>query len=125
MAQATQINAQSISAESVRYLQDLLRIDTTNPPGNETQAADYIAAVLRRDGYEPRIIESEPGRGNLVARYRGTGELGPLLLYGHVDVVMAEPQHWTHGPFSGDLADGCVWARGTLAMKSMVAQELM
>jgi acetylornithine deacetylase/succinyl-diaminopimelate desuccinylase-like protein len=81
--------------------------------------------VLHREGYEPQVIESSPGRGNVVARYPGSGRLAPLLLYGHTDVVTAEPQHWTHGPFSGDLADGCVWGRGALDMKSMVVQELM
>lgn len=118
-------HADALTNESVRYLQDLLRINTTNPPGNETQAVEYIADVLRREGYDPHLIESSPGRGNVVARYQGTGELEPLLIYGHVDVVTADARRWRHGPFSGDMGDGCIWGRGALDMKGMVAQELM
>lgn len=123
---ATAMPATDISAdEAVLHLQNLLRIDTTNPPGNETAAAEYLARVLRQEGYEPQVLESTPGRGNVVARYHGTGELQPLLIYGHIDVVTAEPSRWSRGPFSGDVADGCIWGRGALDMKSMVAQELM
>lgn len=111
--------------ESVRVLQALLRIDTTNPPGNETRAAGYLAGILRQEGFDPRVIESAPGRGNLVVRYGGTGERKPFLLYVHTDVVAAESKYWTHPPFSGALADGCIWGRGALDVKSMVAQGLM
>lgn len=125
MSQTMAPHADALTNESVRYLQDLLRINTTNPPGNETQAVEYIADVLRREGYDPHLIESSPGRGNVVARYQGTGELEPLLIYGHVDVVTADARRWRHGPFSGDMGDGCIWGRGALDMKGMVAQELM
>jgi len=111
--------------EAIRHLQALLQFDTTNPPGNETPAVTYLANVLGRDGFEPVVVESSSGRGNVVARFPGTGELEPLLLYGHVDVVMAEPKHWRHPPFSGDLANDCIWGRGALDMKSVVAQQLM
>lgn len=111
--------------EAVRYLQDLLRFDTTNPPGNELPAAQYLAGILRQEGYDPQILESAPGRANIVVRYRGSGERAPLLLYTHLDVVRAEPEHWSHPPFSGDQADGCLWGRGALDMKSTVAQALM
>jgi acetylornithine deacetylase/succinyl-diaminopimelate desuccinylase-like protein len=125
MAQALQSDVQAHADEAVGYLQELLRIDTTNPPGNETEAAKYLAGILRREGYDPTVVESAPGRGNVVVRYRGTGEREPLLIYGHLDVVMAEPKRWTREPFSGAVEDGCVWGRGALDMKSMVAQELM
>lgn len=115
----------AVRAEVVHHLQELLRIDTTNPPGNETAAARYLAGVLKEAGYEPAVLESAPGRGNVVVRYRGTGEAEPLLIYGHTDVVTAEPEQWTRDPFSGDSADGYIWGRGALDMKSMVAQELM
>jgi acetylornithine deacetylase/succinyl-diaminopimelate desuccinylase-like protein len=115
----------SLRAEAVQHLQTLLRIDTTNPPGNETAAAEYLAGVLREAGYEPAVLESSPGRGSVVARYSGSGEAAPLLIYGHTDVVTADPERWTRGPFSGDVADGYIWGRGALDMKSMVAQELM
>src|SRR5579864_5585697 len=86
---------QALGQESVRYLQDLLRIDTTNPPGNETEAAQYLAGLLRAEGYEPRVIESAPGRGSVITRYPGSDLLPPLLVFGHLDVVMAESQYWT------------------------------
>lgn len=110
---------------AVRHLQELLRFDTTNPPGNETPAAEYLARVLRHAGYDPLLLESAPGRGNVVARYAGDGSRKPLLLYGHLDVVMAELHRWARDPFSGDVVAGDVWGRGALDMKSMVAQELM
>lgn len=118
-------NSQTVSDTAVEHLRRLLQIDTTNPPGNETAAARYLADVLAGEGYDPQVLESAPGRGNVVARYRGSGERPPLLLYGHTDVVTADAEHWSHEPFSGDLADGCIWGRGALDMKSMVAQELM
>ena len=105
-------------------LRDLIRFDTTNPPGNETPCVEYIAATLRRDGIEPVVLESAPGRGNLVARLKGDGSLPPLLLMGHVDVVPAEADQWQRPPFSGDLVDGIVWGRGATDMKQMVAMEL-
>lgn len=114
-----------IADESVHHLQELLRIDTTNPPGNETPAVEYLAGILQQEGYDPHLIESVPGRGNLVVRYAGTGERKPFLLYVHTDVVAAESQYWTYPPFSGNLADGCIWGRGALDVKSMVAQGLM
>src|SRR5947209_11161219 len=89
MTQMTRTEARARTDEAVGYLQGLLRIDTTNPPGNETEAAHYLAGVLRREGYEPVVLESSPGRGNVIARFHGTGERKPLLLYGHLDVVMA------------------------------------
>ena len=119
------IDWDSVKEEVTGYLQDLLRIDTTNPPGNETEAAEYIAGVLRREGFEPVITESAPGRGNVTTRLDTGGGEPPLLLLGHTDVVAAEPDKWTRDPFGGDLHDGCVWGRGALDMKNMVAVELM
>lgn len=118
------LDLKSVEVEVTAMLQDLLRLDTTNPPGQETQAAEYIARVLERDGFDPTVTESAPGRGNVTARLQG-GPEPPLLLLGHTDVVAAEPQHWTHPPFSGTLTDGFVWGRGALDMKNMVAVELM
>lgn len=115
----------AIGDEAVGHLQALLRFDTTNPPGDETACVEYIAGTLSAEGYQPVVLESAPGRGNVVARFKGTGQAPPLLIYGHVDVVTAEPDKWRHAPFRGDLADGCIWGRGALDMKGMVAQELM
>lgn len=111
-------------AEALGFLKDLIRIDTTNPPGNERPAADYVAAVLAREGIEPTVLESEPTRASVVARLRGSGRKPPLLLSAHLDVVPAEPEHWTHPPFEAVEADGFVWGRGTIDMKNMAAASL-
>lgn len=118
-------NWPSVTDEIVRHLQALLRLETVNPPGNELLAAEYLAGVLRAEGIEPLVLESAPGRGNVIARLKGTGEKPPLLLYGHTDVVPAEPQHWSHPPFAGEIADGYVWGRGAVDMKGVVAQQLL
>jgi len=115
----------SAKAEVVHHLVELLKLDTTNPPGNETLAVNYLAQVLRAEGIEPMILEYAPGRGNLVARLKGSGAASPLILYGHTDVVPAEPEYWTHPPFAGVIADGYIWGRGTADMKGTVAQQLM
>ena len=114
------IDWDQVSAEVTALLQDLIRIDTTNPPGNEILAAQLIAERLEAEGLEPRISESAPGRGNVTTRLKG-GANDPLLLLGHTDVVAVEPERWTHPPFSGALVDDCVWGRGALDMKNMVA----
>jgi len=121
----TTLNLPTVTQETVRHLQALLRLDTTNPPGNEMLAAEYIAGVLKSEGIEPIVLESTPGRGNVIARLKGTGDAPPLLLYGHTDVVPAEPQYWTHPPFAGEVADGFVWGRGAVDMKGTVAQQLV
>lgn len=120
-----EIDWQEVTAEAVGHLQALLRIDTTNPPGNEREAADYLAEVLSAEGYDPVVLESAPGRGNLVARYRGSGVAPPLLLLSHLDVVPAEPERWERDPFGGEVADGMVWGRGALDMKGIVVMQLM
>ncbi|MBI5653210.1 MAG: M20/M25/M40 family metallo-hydrolase [Chloroflexi bacterium] len=119
------INSNSLQTETTQYLQDLIRIDTTNPPGNETRAAEYLAAIFKREGIEPTILESAPGRGNLVARLKGDGRAAPLLLMVHLDVVTAEPEHWSHPPFGGEIADGYIWGRGALDTKELAVMELI
>lgn len=104
--------------------QHLLRIDTTNPPGNERPAADYLAGKLREVGYEVTVLESAPTRANLVARYRGTGAAAPLLLSAHLDVVEADASKWRQPPFSGVIAEGCLWGRGAIDMKNMAAMSV-
>jgi acetylornithine deacetylase/succinyl-diaminopimelate desuccinylase-like protein len=110
--------------EAIRLCQALLRIDTTNPPGRERPAADLVAGELADAGLEPRVLESLPGRANVIARLRGTGEKPPLLLTAHLDVVEADPTGWSHPPFAGELADGCLWGRGAIDMKNMVAMSV-
>src|SRR6185436_9044358 len=87
--------------EAEELLVALLRVDTTNPPGNERPAAEIVAQALRADGLEPRIVEAAPGRSNLVCRIKGNGTSAPLLLSGHLDVVPADESRWRQPPFSG------------------------
>jgi acetylornithine deacetylase/succinyl-diaminopimelate desuccinylase-like protein len=106
---------------AVELLQELIRFDTTNPPGNEEACVAHIEHLLHAHGIETERYERTPGRPNLVARHAGTNGGAPLLLYGHVDVVTTAGQQWTHPPFGGELVDGYVWGRGALDMKSGVA----
>jgi acetylornithine deacetylase/succinyl-diaminopimelate desuccinylase-like protein len=114
----------------IEDLRELIRIPSINPPPSERpdgerRAADWIAAALTDAGLRPEVLEMVPGRGSVVARLRGDGGGGePLLLLGHLDVVPAPPELWTHDPFAGDLADGYLWGRGAVDMKNLVAMEL-
>jgi acetylornithine deacetylase/succinyl-diaminopimelate desuccinylase-like protein len=113
-----------VRADLVARLQTLVRFDTTNPPGNELPAAEWLADVLAGAGIAPRVLESAPGRASVVARLPGTGELPPLLLMSHIDVVPVEPDRWAHPPFGAEIHDGYIWGRGTLDTKSLTAQHL-
>jgi len=105
----------------VELTRDLIRLDTTNPPGEEHLAVEHIERLLRDAHIECARYQSEPGRPNLVARVKGRGQASPLLLQGHVDVVTTVNQDWRHQPFGGDIIDGYLWGRGALDMKSGVA----
>ncbi len=131
--------------EAARFAADLIRMDTTNRGGGDARerpAAEYVAARLAEAGLEPVLLESAPGRANVVARVSGTGadgagaggagaggagaggagaggaEAGALLLHGHLDVVPADPASWTVHPFSGEIRDGVLWGRGAVDMKN-------
>ncbi len=121
----TVIDWESVGKEVVICLQDLLRFDTRNPPGNETQAAEHLRAVLQSEGIESKIVGPHPDRGTIIARLHGDGSEAPLLLMSHTDVVAVEPEKWTYAPFSGTIANECIYGRGALDMKNMVAMELM
>jgi len=114
-----------IEEEVTALLSDLIKINTTNPPGNETQAAKYLAKTLENEGFQCEVLESSPGRGNIITRLKGTGEKPNLLLLSHLDVVAANPKEWSVDPFSGLVKDGFVWGRGAMDMKSMTAMEVM
>lgn len=118
------MNWSSVRDEAVGYLGDLIRINTVNPPGNEIHACQYLARVLELQGIDATLLESAPGRGNLVARLRGNGKGAPLLLMAHLDVVTVEPPRWKHNPFSGEIHDGFLYGRGALDTKDLVAMEL-
>jgi acetylornithine deacetylase/succinyl-diaminopimelate desuccinylase-like protein len=121
----------SPGAEAEELLARLIRFNTVNPPGNELAAQEYLANHLAAAGFECELLGAEPERPNLVARLRGASgsetaaAAGPTLCYlGHVDTVLADPADWSHDPWSGDLADGFLWGRGALDMKSQVAAEI-
>jgi acetylornithine deacetylase/succinyl-diaminopimelate desuccinylase-like protein len=105
----------------VELLRDLIRFDTTNPPGNEGACIAYVKQLLDDAGVESRVFARDDARPNLIARLPGAGDAPPLLLYGHVDVVQTAGQQWTHPPFGADLIGGVVWGRGALDMKGGVA----
>lgn len=107
--------------EAREHLLSLLRLDTSNPPGNEIQAARYLADVFAQAGIWHQVYEPAPGRGSIVARLPGRGEKGALLLMAHLDVVPARAEEWRYPPFAGTLADGAIWGRGALDCKHMVA----
>src|SRR6185437_5275036 len=100
--------------EAVKFLGELVRIDTSNPPGNETRAAEYIKSVLAAEGITAQIFESAPGRGNVVARLKGNGKKKPLLLMGHLDVVGVERDKWTMDPFGAAIKGGYLYGRGSI-----------
>lgn len=118
------INWEQITEETVNILSRLIRVETVNPPGNEMSAIQVVKDILEAEGIGDdvyKILESAPGRANLVARLRGDGSERPLLLTGHVDVVPVEPDYWTHDPFGGEVEDGYVWGRGAVDMKGFLA----
>ena len=114
-----------VEDEITRLLSDLIRINTTNPPGNETKAAKYLAENLNKEGFKCELYEAAPERGNIITRLKGTGEKPSLLLLSHLDVVAADYKEWSVDPFSGLIKDGFVGGRGTLDMKGMTAIEVM
>ncbi|MGD0645530.1 MAG: M20/M25/M40 family metallo-hydrolase [Candidatus Bathyarchaeia archaeon] len=116
---------EEVRQEITDLLVDLIRINTTNPPGNETQAAEYIAQYLVKEGFKAEVIESAPGRGNVIAQLKGTGEKPSLLLLSHLDVVAANPDEWTVDPFGGVIKGDYVYGRGAIDMKSMTAIEVL
>lgn len=109
----------------VELCRDLIRIDTSNPGKQERPAAEYVATVLSDAGYDCTLVESDPGRTTVVTRLEGAdSSRGALLVHGHLDVVPAAAEDWKVHPFSGEVDDGCVWGRGAVDMKDMVAMTL-
>ena len=114
----------SIYQRPAELLQNLIRFDTTNPPGNERQCIEYINGLLKDADFETTLVARTPERPNLITRLKGEGKAPPLLLYGHVDVVTTEGQQWTYAPFEARIEDNYIWGRGALDMKSGVAMML-
>jgi acetylornithine deacetylase/succinyl-diaminopimelate desuccinylase-like protein len=123
--QAARPDWAAIEEETLAHFQALLRIDTSNPPGNETRAAEYLRDVLEREGIPVQILALDPDRANLVARLSGNGARQPLLLMGHTDVVTAVPERWQFPPFSATRHDGYIYGRGAVDDKDNVTASLM
>ena len=109
--------------EAIRVLARLVQFNTVNPPGNEREAVEYLREYAEQAGFETEVLGATPERPNLIADLHGA-EPGPTLCFlGHVDTVLADASEWRHDPWSGDVADGFLWGRGSLDMKSQVAAE--
>ncbi|NVM53762.1 MAG: M20/M25/M40 family metallo-hydrolase [Candidatus Helarchaeota archaeon] len=114
------------AVETIKILQELVKIDTTNPPGNEVKAAEWIYDLLSKEGIDAEVIESAPGRGNVISRLKGKSSAPSLLLLSHLDVVPSQDlEKWEVPPFSGELKDGYIWGRGSLDDKGTTAPQLM
>ena len=115
----------AVGREATALLSQYVAINTTNPPGNELQTANWLKAVLAREGIDAQVFEPRPGKANLYARVKGDGSARPLILLNHMDVVLASPEYWKVDPFSGAVQDGYVWGRGALDMKGEAIAQLM
>lgn len=111
----------ALRAEAITLLQELIRLDTSNPPGNETAAAQLLRDYLEANGIACRLLALDPMRANLVARLPGRGDGPSLAFLCHTDTVGADPSEWSTDPWSGELKDDLVWGRGALDMKGQVA----
>ena len=124
---AASVNLSQLESDAILWLQALIRINTTNPPGNELAAAKYIAGILDKEGIHSEIFESTPGRGFLVARLSSSAMPDPsraLLLMGHLDVVGVDKSKWTVDPFGGVIKDNYLYGRGSIDDKGMTIANL-
>jgi acetylornithine deacetylase/succinyl-diaminopimelate desuccinylase-like protein len=115
----------AVEQETMRHFQALLRLDTSNPPGNEVLAVEYLKGVLEKEGIAVQVFASDPKRPNLVARLKGNGKKRPILVMGHTDVVTVDPKKWTHPPFGAVREGGHVYGRGAVDDKDNVTAGLM
>ena len=115
---------ETLPARAQRYCAELIRIDTSNPPGRESTAAAYVKRELEKDGIAAELLGDDPARLNLVARLRGNGAARPLLLMAHTDVVPADPAQWTVPAFTGLIKDGFLYGRGADDDKCLLAAEM-
>lgn len=122
---ATPVLDEQYDGEVIRLAQELIRLDTVNPPGDELKAAQFLAERLRADNVQVDVHNIAPQRANLVARLRGTGQAPALMLSGHLDTVPADPAVWTDSPWSARIDDGRLWGRGALDMKGAVAAMVL
>ena len=119
------VDWEAVGREAIDHLVELVKIPSVNPPGNETEVAEYIRAVLAADGIGSSLYALDPARANLIARLEGNGSKRPILIMGHTDVVGVQPEKWHADPFSGIREDGHIYGRGTLDDKDNVAAVMM
>lgn len=127
-AQQSPIDWTALGNETVQTLSDYLKINTTNPPGNELEGARFLQRILQREGFEAQILDEDvlgPNRANIYARLKGNGSKKAIALVNHIDVVPADTRYWTVDPFSGLIKDGYVWGRGALDMRGEGIVQLM
>jgi len=117
--------AQAQNQELLQRFQAILRLDTTDPPGNESKVAEYVRGVFEKEGIPVTVVAKDPARANVIARLRGNGSKRPILLVGHEDTVRVDPAKWTFPPFSATLDGGYVYARGAIDNKWQVAANIM
>ena len=114
-----------LQTETLQHFQALLRLDTSNPPGNEYLVTDYLKGVLEREGIPVQIVALDPKRPNLIARVKGSGRKRPVLFMGHSDVVTVDPKKWSFPPFAATRDGGYIYGRGSLDDKPHVVAGLM
>ena len=124
-AAAQTLDWTKIDEESMRHFQALVRIDSTDPPGNETRVAEYVKSVLEAEGIPVMLAAKDPARANVIARIKGNGSKRPMLIMGHSDTVQVDPGKWTFAPFSAARDGGYVYGRGTRDDKSDLLAALM
>jgi acetylornithine deacetylase/succinyl-diaminopimelate desuccinylase-like protein len=117
-------NYPDANKEAINYLKEYLKINTTNPPGNEKLGAEYLANIFQANDIEAKILETGNNRACLYARIKGTGKKRPIILLNHIDVVPAEAKDWQYPPFAGEIHDGEIWGRGALDMKGFGIAQL-
>src|SRR6202163_963301 len=122
---AQSVDWPKVNDELLRHYQALIRIDTTDPPGNESRAVDYIRKVLDAEGIPVIVAAKDPARANLIARLKGNGSKRPILLMGHTDTVKVDASKWKFSPFSATRDGGYVYGRGSLDNKWQVASGMM
>jgi len=115
----------AVESETIARLQDIIRFDTTNPPGNELPLARYLEKALRDEGIETTLLEATDNRAQLIGRIRGSGAKRPVILLAHMDVVSVEREKWSCDPFAAEIRDGYLYGRGAIDDKGMLAVNLM
>jgi len=124
-AQGPDLDWKKLQVETREHFSAMVRMNTSNPPGNETVVAKYIQGVLEREGIPSKLVGADPNRLSLIARLKGSGAKKPILIMGHTDVVGVQAERWSEDPFGAKLVDGYIWGRGTIDDKDVVVGGLM